>query len=66
MDATKLLPCNLFFPFLPSYSVGSLKESIPLSSIIVPDDYAYLAAPPHFSDDHSGHFVPSSIYEEIA
>lgn len=48
-----------FMKVIHSYSVGSLKETIPLSSIIVPDDYAYLAAPPCFKDEYSAHFVPS-------
>lgn len=49
---------NLFLSFLSSYSVGSLRESIPLSSIVIPDDYAYLGAPPHILHDYSSHFVP--------
>ena len=54
-----LLDCmKLIFTFLFSYSVGSLKESIPLCSIVVPDDYAYLGAPPHILNDYSSHFVP--------
>ena len=49
------------FLLLSSYSVGSLKESIPLGSVVVPDDYAYFGAPLHIFDDNRSHFVPGKF-----